>query len=45
VTFVAGQAPAGFLQGPSADLLADKTAFGSQRIGRWFNRTWTPLGT
>jgi sulfide:quinone oxidoreductase len=44
VTFVAGQAPAGFLQGPSADLLLDKTAFGSQRIGRWFNRTWTPLG-
>jgi sulfide:quinone oxidoreductase len=44
VTFVAGQAPAGFLQGPSADLLLDKAAFGSQHIGRWFDRTWTPLG-
>jgi sulfide:quinone oxidoreductase len=44
VTFVSGQAPAGFLQGPSADLLADKTAFGAQRIRRWFNRNWTPLG-
>src|SRR5450631_853610 len=29
VTFLGGQAPAGFLQGPSADLLLDKTAFGS----------------
>jgi sulfide:quinone oxidoreductase len=44
VTFVSGQAPAGFLQGPSPDLLADKTAFGAQRIRRWFNRDWTPLG-
>ncbi|HEY0870068.1 MAG TPA: FAD-dependent oxidoreductase [Acidothermaceae bacterium] len=43
VTFLAGQAPAGFLQGPSADLFADKAAFGSQRISRWFNRSWTPL--
>jgi sulfide:quinone oxidoreductase len=44
VTFLAGQAPAGFLQGPSAELLADKTAFGSDRIRRWFNRDWTALG-
>jgi len=44
VTFAAGQAPAGVLQGPSADLLADKTDFGSQRIERWFGRSWTPLG-
>ncbi|HTC71045.1 MAG TPA: FAD/NAD(P)-binding oxidoreductase [Acidothermaceae bacterium] len=45
VTFLGGQAPAGFLRGPSAELLADKTAFGSDRIRRWFNRSWTPLGT
>jgi sulfide:quinone oxidoreductase len=45
VTFLAGQAPAGFLQGPSPELLADKTAFGSVRIRRWFNRSWTPLGS
>jgi len=45
VTFVGGQAPAGVLHGPSAELLADKTAFGSQRIQRWFGRTWTPLGS
>jgi sulfide:quinone oxidoreductase len=44
VTFLAGQAPAGFLQGPSPELAADKTAFGSDRIRRWFNRSWTPLG-
>jgi sulfide:quinone oxidoreductase len=45
VTFLGGQAPAGFLQGPSVELVADKTAFGSQRVRRWFNRSWTPLGT
>jgi len=40
VTFVSGQSPAGDLDGPSADLVADKTAFGSDRIRRWFGRTW-----
>jgi sulfide:quinone oxidoreductase len=44
VTFLAGQAPAGVLDGPSTDLAADKTAFGSERIHRWFHRDWTPLG-
>jgi sulfide:quinone oxidoreductase len=43
VTFISGQAPAGVLVGPSTDLVADKTAFGSERIHRWFNRSWTPL--
>jgi sulfide:quinone oxidoreductase len=43
VTFLAGQAPAGVLDGPSTDLAADKSAFGSERIHRWFNRDWTPL--
>jgi sulfide:quinone oxidoreductase len=40
VTFLSGQSPAGDLEGPSADLVADKTAFGSDRIQRWFGRTW-----
>ena len=44
VTFLAGQAPAGFLQGPSPELLADKTGFGADRVRCWFNRSWTPLG-
>lgn len=43
VTFTSGQTPAGHLDGPSTDLAADKTAFGSERAGRWFNRSWTPL--
>lgn len=41
VTFVSGQAPAGVLVGPSTDLVADKVAFGAERIQRWFNRGWT----
>ena len=40
VTFVSGQRPAGGLEGPSTDLVADKAAFGSERIRRWFGRTW-----
>ena len=43
VTFLSGQTPAGHLDGPSTDLAADKTAFGSERVRRWFNRSWTPL--
>lgn len=42
VTFLSGQRPAGVLEGPSVDLAADKIAFGSERIRRWFHRTWTP---
>ena len=42
VTFRAGLRPRGDLQGPSADLVADKTAFGADRIRRWFNRDWAP---
>jgi sulfide:quinone oxidoreductase len=42
VTFVSGQKPAGVLEGPSLALSADKIAFGSERIRRWFHRTWTP---
>jgi sulfide:quinone oxidoreductase len=40
VTFVAGQPPVGDLEGPSADLTADKTAFGANRIRRWFGHEW-----
>ena len=40
VTFVAGQAPFGFLNGPSAELTAEKSAFGTTRIKRWFDRDW-----
>jgi sulfide:quinone oxidoreductase len=40
VTFRAGQPLAGDLEGPSADLAADKTAFGVHRIRRWFGHEW-----
>ena len=40
VTFVSGQSPAGDLEGPSTALVADKAAFGSERIRHWFGRTW-----
>ncbi|MCU7730365.1 NAD(P)/FAD-dependent oxidoreductase [Actinoplanes sp. KI2] len=40
VTFVAGQPPVGDLEGPSAALAADKTAFGANRIRRWFGHEW-----
>lgn len=43
VTFVSGRPPSGVLEGPSTDLVADKVAFGSERIRRWFDRSWTPL--
>jgi sulfide:quinone oxidoreductase len=45
VTFVTGQTPTGTQDGPSVELAAAKTAFGSQRVQRWFNRTWKPLHT
>jgi len=45
VTFLAGHSPHGDLEGPSADLNADKVAFGATRIQRWFGRTWNPLDT
>jgi sulfide:quinone oxidoreductase len=42
VTFLPGQRPVGGLEGPSAELAADKTAFGTERIRRWFGHEWTP---
>lgn len=37
VTFLSGQRPTGELYGPSAELVADKADFGTERIGRWFS--------
>ncbi|HVC69196.1 MAG TPA: FAD/NAD(P)-binding oxidoreductase [Acidimicrobiales bacterium] len=41
VTFLSGKAPVGALEGPSRAIAADKGEFGSSRIQRWFDRTWT----
>jgi sulfide:quinone oxidoreductase len=41
VTFRSGERPAGEFEGPSQDLAADKSEFGSSRIRRWFARDWT----
>jgi sulfide:quinone oxidoreductase len=41
VTFLSGAAPAGELEGPSAEIAADKDEFGSSRVQRWFDRTWS----
>jgi sulfide:quinone oxidoreductase len=41
VKFMSGQAPVGTYQGPSQALAADKDKFGSSRIERWFDRTWS----
>jgi sulfide:quinone oxidoreductase len=45
VTFVAGAPPVGALIGPSAGLAADKSAFGTDRIRRWFGREPTPAAS
>ncbi len=39
VTFLSGSAPVGDLEGPSAEIAADKDEFGSSRIQRWFRQT------
>jgi sulfide:quinone oxidoreductase len=41
VTFLSGEAPRGGLEGPSLDIGAEKGEFGSSRIRRWFDRTWS----
>jgi sulfide:quinone oxidoreductase len=43
VKFVSGQPPNGTYEEPSEMLAADKAEFGSSRIQRWFDRTWTTL--
>jgi sulfide:quinone oxidoreductase len=40
VTFLAGAAPRGALEGPSPALTAEKAEFGTSRVQRWFGRTW-----
>lgn len=40
VTFQPGQAPVGLLEGPANGLAADKAAFGTNRVHRWFGRSW-----
>jgi sulfide:quinone oxidoreductase len=42
VSFLAGTAPAGELEGPSAAIAKDKVAFGTTRVRRWFDRDWEP---
>jgi sulfide:quinone oxidoreductase len=42
VTFRSGERPVGRLEGPSTELSADKSAFGTERIRRWFGREWVP---
>ncbi len=37
VTFLPGQAPFGYLEGPSQLIAADKADFGTSRIQRWFD--------
>ena len=44
VMFVSGQPPTGTFDAPSHAIAADKEAFGSSRIQRWFDRAWTNLG-
>jgi sulfide:quinone oxidoreductase len=41
VTFLAGAAPVGTLDGPSLEIAADKSEFGASRIRRWFAREWS----
>ncbi len=40
VTFTSGNAPNGRFEPPTHELLADKSAFGTTRIRRWFGREW-----
>ena len=40
VTFLSGAAPVGEINGPSLELAASKLDFGSNRIRRWFDRSW-----
>jgi len=41
VTFLSGAAPVGDIEGPSHELAASKTEFGTSRVHRWFDRSWT----
>jgi len=41
VTFRSGQPPTGNYEPPSETLVAEKADFGSSRIQRWFDRSWS----
>ena len=41
VVFMAGRAPDGVFEGPSRALSGEKGEFGTSRIRRWFDRTWS----
>lgn len=43
VVFRPGEMPVGALEGPTAQLAADKAAFGAERVQRWFGRSWEQL--
>ena len=45
VTFRSGERPVGSMQGPDVEYAADKTAFGTERIRRWFGKEWTSTET
>jgi sulfide:quinone oxidoreductase len=45
VFFQAGVTPHGDLVGPSTDLMAEKSHFGSSRVARWFGQDWVSTGT
>lgn len=40
ITFAPGKSPEGFLIGPDTALARNKRAFGSERVQRWFGRSW-----
>jgi sulfide:quinone oxidoreductase len=41
VTFAAGEAPHGTLNGPSIGMQASKADFGTSRVRRWFGKEWS----
>jgi len=44
VTFLSGERPTGDLEGPSAEIAADKREFAASRISRWFAGAGRPTG-
>jgi sulfide:quinone oxidoreductase len=41
--FRQGEVPSGDMSGPSQDLAAEKSRFGTERIRRWFGREWSSV--
>jgi len=44
VTFLSGERPTGDLEGPSAEIAADKREFAASRLSRWFGGAGRPTG-